>query len=84
MTVSAATPLRGEVDRHLADGLDRVGVQRHAAPPRRRAASSAIGCTVPTSLLAHITVATATSSPSSAVGERRRARPGRRRRPAAR
>jgi hypothetical protein len=48
-----------EVDRQLAERLHRVGVERHAVAGAS-AASSATGCTVPTSLLAHITVTSAT------------------------
>ena len=62
-------PRRAEVDRHLADGLHRVGVHRHAVPaararPRRRAAA---GC-----------------RPRCSPTSRRSARPGRRCAPAPR
>ena len=50
----------GEVDRQLTDGLDRVGVHRDAVLARDRG-EFAHGWTVPTSLLAHITVTSATS-----------------------
>ncbi len=50
----------GEVDRQLPEGLHGVGVERHAVAPRATAASSPTGCTVPTSLFAHMTVTSAT------------------------
>ena len=65
--VSASTPLRAEVDRHLADRLHRVGVQRHADRRARPRPAPAMSLTVPISLLAHMTLATATSR---AVAER--------------
>ena len=64
--VSASTPLAAKSTGQLTDGLHGVGVQRHARPRGRASASAATGCTVPTSLLAHITVTSATSSPSAA------------------
>ena len=55
-SVQATSPRR---HRHLAERLDRVGVERDARPPQHRSAISATGCTTPTSLFTHMTDTTA-------------------------
>ncbi len=62
-------PGRGEVHRDLAEGLDRVGVQG-TPNSAATAASSVTGRIVPISLLAHMTVARATSSGLRATASR--------------
>jgi hypothetical protein len=66
--VSASTPERGEIDRNRADGLDGVGMHRdpHRTRDPRSTTSRTSGCTVPTSLLAHIAETSATESGSLA------------------
>ena len=82
--VSAVAPLPARLDRQLA----RPPGRRHCGTGSRTrgatAASSATGCTVPTSLLAHITLIRPRPRVAlDGLAQRRRARAGRRRRPAA-